>query len=260
MKILGIETSCDETALAVIEAGGDRSPHFNVLKNVIASQIDVHKEYGGVVPGLAKREHTKNLIPVLYQILEVKSQKSKVKTTTQNSKLKEVEKILERYPEMLEEFKKKITPLEKPNINLIAVTHGPGLEPALWVGVNFARALSALWDIPLIGVDHMEGHIAVNLLATQASCSDMLKVKNQKLKVAGKSIDFPAVALAVSGGHTQLILVKKWMDYELLGETLDDAAGESFDKVARMLELPFPGGPYIEKMAKSGNPEAFDFP
>src|SRR3989344_4282816 len=219
MKILGIETSCDETALAVIEAGGDRSPHFNVLKNVIASQIDVHKEYGGVVPGLAKREHTKNLIPVLYQILEVKSQKSKVKTTTQNSKLKEVEKILERYPEMLEEFKKKITPLEKPNINLIAVTHGPGLEPALWVGVNFARALSALWDIPLIGVDHMEGHVAVNLLNTDYS-----------------PIKFPAIALAVSGGHTQLILVKNWMEYELLGETLDDAAGEAFDKVARMLK------------------------
>src|SRR3989344_1392992 len=284
MKILGIETSCDETALAVIEAGGDRSPHFNVLKNVIASQIDVHKEYGGVVPGLAKREHTKNLIPVLYQILEVKSQKSKVKTTTQNSKLKEVEKILERYPEMLEEFKKKITPLEKPNINLIAVTHGPGLEPALWVGVNFARALSALWDIPLIGVDHMEGHIAVNLLQygkskfenpntkqTPNSKTQITNIRMSRIRSAGsqspefvegrsEKLDFPAVALAVSGGHTQLILVKNWMDYELLGETLDDAAGEAFDKVARMLELPFPGGPEIEKLAAKGNPNAIKFP
>lgn len=253
MKILGIETSCDETALALVEASGDKSPRFRMLKNVIASQVDVHKEYGGVVPGLAKREHAKNLIPVLYQVLELKTQNTKIKTTTKNLKLKNIETIFERYDDLQQEFKEKVAPLPKPDIDLIAVTRGPGLEPALWVGVNFARALSMLWDIPLIGVDHMEGHIAVNLLAAQQVD------ENSKLQFPNK-IQFPAVALAVSGGHTQLILVRDWGDYKLLGETLDDAAGEAFDKVARLLGLPFPGGPYIEKASKEGDAKKFDFP
>jgi len=264
IKILGIETSCDETALAVVEASGDKSPRFRVLKNIIASQIDVHKEYGGVVPGLAKREHSRNLIPALYKVLELnndKLQNLNAKSIS-NDKIQNIENILERYPDMLEEFKEKIIPLKKPDIDLIAVTYGPGLEPALWVGVNFARALSAIWDIPLIGVDHMEGHVAVNLLQHGNSKSETLnskQIQNHKLQIQNK-IQFPAVALAVSGGHTQLILVKDWMNYELLGETQDDAAGEAFDKVARMLDLPFPGGPYIEKLAKEGSADAFDFP
>ena len=282
MRILGIETSCDETALALVEANGKNPPVFNVLKNVISSQIDVHKEYGGVVPSLARREHAKNLIPALYEALELDYKNYKLQITNYkqitNSKFK-IQKpnnlksntynLLSRYPEMLEEFKKKIVPLPRPNLNLIAVTHGPGLEPALWVGVNFARALSALWDIPLIGVDHMEGHIAVNLLQygnskfetrntkqTPNSKTQITNIRMSRIRSAGsqspefvegrsEKLDFPAVALAVSGGHTQLILVKNWMDYELLGETLDDAAGEAFDKVARMLELPFPGQPKI---------------
>ncbi|MDX1607588.1 MAG: tRNA (adenosine(37)-N6)-threonylcarbamoyltransferase complex transferase subunit TsaD [Candidatus Spechtbacterales bacterium] len=241
MKILGIETSCDDTALALLEAeeGTSKVPSFKMLQNIISSQLEAHAEFGGVVPGLAKREHAKNLIPVLYQILEETTEKKQNKTS--KDKLKDIEKILERYPKLLEEFKGKVVPLEKPDIDLITVTHGPGLEPALWVGVNFARALAVLWNIPLVGVDHMEGHIAVNLLSAE-------------------KVEFPALALAVSGGHTQLILVKNWMDYELLGETLDDAAGEAFDKVARMLGLGFPGGPAIEKLAKKGNANAFDFP
>ncbi|MDP4010405.1 MAG: tRNA (adenosine(37)-N6)-threonylcarbamoyltransferase complex transferase subunit TsaD, partial [Candidatus Spechtbacteria bacterium] len=157
---------------------------------------------------------------------------------------KNIEKILERYPEMLAEFKEKILPLKKPDTDLITVTQGPGLEPALWVGINFARALSCLWGIPILGVDHMEGHIAVILTG------------DEKMS----KIEFPAIALAISGGHTQLILVKDWLEYELLGETVDDAAGEAFDKVARLLGLGFPGGPEIEKLSKKGNPEAFDFP
>jgi N6-L-threonylcarbamoyladenine synthase len=126
-------------------------------------------------------------------------------------------------------------------IDLIAVTYGPGLEPALWAGINFAKELSQRWGIPLLGVDHMEGHIAANFLS-------------------GKTVKFPAVVLAVSGGHTQLILVRDINKYKLLGETLDDAAGEAFDKVARMLGLSFPGGPEIAKSARGGNPKAFDFP
>ena len=249
LTILGIETSCDETALALVEASGpfrqDKNeakknpPTFNVLKNVIASQIKIHKKYGGVVPGLAKREHQKNLIPTLQKVLKLSSSKFQVSSF----KLQAIDNILHRYPELLKNFKIKIATRDKPLIDLIAVTHGPGLEPALWVGVNFARALSVLWDIPIIGIDHMEGHVAVNLLNTDYS-----------------PIKFPAIALAVSGGHTQLILVKNWMEYELLGETLDDAAGEAFDKVARMLKLPFPGGPHIEKLGKKGDPRKFDLP
>lgn len=267
MLILGIETSCDETALALVEVkkqGKSDSPNFRVLKNIIASQIEVHKEYGGVVPGLAKREHRRNLVKVFYKTLSLNygmtNNQFPISKQISNSKLQNIEKVLERYPEMVEEFKKKIIPLTKPNIDLIAVTHGPGLEPALWVGINFARALSVLWDIPLIGVDHMEGHIAVNLLAPQ-EVNEMSNVKYQMSNVdTASAIAFPAIALAVSGGHTQLILIKDWLDYKLLGETLDDAAGEAFDKIARLLGLPFPGGPHIEKLAKDGNPNAFDFP
>ena len=131
--------------------------------------------------------------------------------------------------------------VKKPTIDFVAVTYGPGLEPALWAGINFAKELSREWKIPLLGVDHMEGHIAANFLQT-------------------KKIEFPAMALAVSGGHTQLILVKDILKYKLLGETVDDAAGEGFDKVARMLGLSFPGGPEIAKAARGGDPEAFNFP
>jgi N6-L-threonylcarbamoyladenine synthase len=276
MKILGIETSCDETALALVEISGDKSPRFSVLKDVIASQIDIHSEYGGVVPSLAKREHAKNLIPVLFEILEIEDTKNQkleinaedreqkenefsfsggtdIKHRAQNqkdkSKIKHTETILRRYDDLQREFKEKIVSLEKPGIDLIAVTRGPGLEPALWTGINFARALSMLWNVPLIGVDHMEGHIAVNLLS-QVSANSKFKMQDSK---SANEIAFPAISLAVSGGHTQLILVHCWGDYELLGETLDDAAGEAFDKVARLLSLPFPGGPHIEREAARCN-------
>ncbi|MEX0877684.1 MAG: tRNA (adenosine(37)-N6)-threonylcarbamoyltransferase complex transferase subunit TsaD [Candidatus Spechtbacterales bacterium] len=255
MRVLGIETSCDDTAIALLEAKRELpSPELKLLKNIVSSQVKMHSEYGGVVPGLAKREHQKNLIPVLFEALELNSMKHETGNMKQAQKIKNIEKILERYDDLLEEFKEKVVPIEKPAVDLIAVTHGPGLEPALWVGVNFARALSALWDIPIIGVDHMEGHIAVNLLQCGNS---KFKIQNSKL---AREIEFPAISLAVSGGHTQLILIKNWMDYEILGETLDDAAGEAFDKVARLIGLGFPGGPEIEKIAKKGDPKAFDFP
>ncbi|MFY9457708.1 MAG: tRNA (adenosine(37)-N6)-threonylcarbamoyltransferase complex transferase subunit TsaD [Candidatus Spechtbacterales bacterium] len=214
MRILAIETSCDDTCIAIIEAkpqGGSKIPHFRILSNVVSSQTKIHKKYGGVVPSLAKRAHQENLPLVLKRALK-------------NAGLPETEK-----------------PSAGWRIDLIAVTHGPGLEPALWAGVNFAKELSRAWKIPLLGVDHMEGHIAANFLH-------------------GKGADFPAVVLAVSGGHTQLILVKDILKYKLLGETMDDAAGEGFDKVARMLGLGFPGGPEIAKMAKGGDPSAFAFP
>lgn len=247
MRILAIETSCDDTCIAIVEASprrGSKIPHFRVLANVISSQTEIHKKYGGVVPSLAKRAHQENLVTVLEKALGeagMKLSPSAKSYTKGQSKIKNAGKILEREPELLEQFIKTVVPIPKPKINFIAVTHGPGLEPALWAGINFARALSYWWRIPLLGVDHMEGHIAANFLHT------------------GK-VEFPAIVLAVSGGHTQLILVKDILKYKLIGETVDDAAGEGFDKVARMLGLSFPGGPEIAKSAKGGNPKAFDFP
>ena len=247
MRILAIETSCDDTCIAIVEASprrGSKIPHFRVLANVISSQTEIHKKYGGVVPSLAKRAHQENLVTVLEKALGeagMKLSPSAKSYTKGQSKIKNAGKILEREPDLLEQFIKTVIQIPKPKIDLIAVTHGPGLEPALWAGINFARALSYWWSIPLLGVDHMEGHVAANFLHTG-------------------NVEFPAIVLAVSGGHTQLILVKDILKYKLIGETVDDAAGEGFDKVARMLGLSFPGGPEIAKSAKGGDPKAFDFP
>lgn len=201
MLVLGIETSCDETALSVLRCSGKlQNPKFEILSDIVASQIALHAKFGGVVPNLAKREHLKNLPIVLGRALK----RAKIKNPANS-------------------------------IDTIAVTVGPGLEPALWTGINFARELALAWKKPLIPINHMEGHIAAALL--------------QKLK---KTISFPALALLVSGGHTELVYIKKPLQYKMIGETLDDAAGEAFDKVARMLGLGYPGGPAIAKEAKRG--------
>ncbi len=203
--ILSIETSCDETAIALLKCGGGlKSPKFEVLKNIVSSQILIHRPFGGVVPNLAKREHIKNL-PLIFKNLKLK----------------------------------------KAGLDYIAVTVGPGLEPALWTGINFAQELSAKLKKPLIGANHMEGHLY----------SNWLPAKKQKT-----AIKFPAVALIVSGGHTILLNMESIAKWTKLGETLDDAAGEAFDKVARMLDLPYPGGPEIQKFAAKGNPNAIKFP
>ncbi len=209
MKILAIETSCDETAISILEIKSrDKRPVFNILSNVISSQVKVHAEWGGVVPGLAKREHEKNLPRVLKRALK----------------------------------KAEIVNPEK-EIDFISVTQGPGLEPALWTGINFAKKLSVVWDIPLIPVNHMLGHLLAFFL------------KDEEFEIP--KIEFPAIALLVSGGHTQIILIKtppsgaSWGKYKLIGETRDDAAGEAFDKVAKMMDLGYPGGPMISKLASS---------
>jgi len=259
MKILAIETSCDDTCVAIIEIrtiSGSKIPLFKVLSNIVSSQTKVHRKYGGVVPALAKREHQKNLVPVLKKALreakmfEIFNFQFSIFKQFSNSNFQILQKILKREPQLLEQFTKKIALIKKPGIDLIAVTHGPGLEPALWAGVNFARALSYWWNIPLLGVDHMEGHIAANFLEQKIS-----RISNFKFLIS----NFPAVCLAVSGGHTQLILVKDINKYKLLGETVDDAAGEGFDKVARMLGLGFPGGPEISRLAEKGNSKTFNF-
>jgi len=240
MKILAIETSCDDTGVAVLEVL--KTKKFKILSNVIASQIEVHQKYGGVYPMMAKREHQKNLVPCFVKSLKESNLLEKSTTPPDISKLNEIKIILEREPELykaLFSFFKKYTlrqaqGKQKPDIDLISVTNGPGLEPCLWVGVNFAKAISYFWNIPVVPVNHIEGHILVNLFETK--------------------IIFPAIALIVSGGHTQIILVKKISDYKILGETRDDAAGECFDKCAKILGLGYPGGPIISKLAEGIKP------
>lgn len=231
MKILAIETSCDDTAIAVIAAKGKKSPCFNILSNIVSSQIKIHKKWGGVFPAMAKREHQKNLVPVLKKALEKALMLKKGKTEISLQKQKELEKILSREKGLLKRIENFCASFKKPDIDFLAVTFGPGLEPCLWAGVNFAKALSLLWNLDIIPVNHIEAHILVNFL------------QNQKMK-------FPAIALIVSGGHTQIILAKAIGKYKIIGETRDDAAGECFDKTARIIGLPYPGGPEIEKKAQ----------
>ncbi len=199
MNILSIESSCDETAVAIVRDGKD------ILSHEIRSQIEAHRAYGGVVPELASRQHLEAMHPLLQVALE-KAQ------------------------------------LQWSDIDAVSVTQGPGLSGALVVGLATARTLSWLLNKPLIGVNHLEGHIYANFLAF------------------GDSITFPLLVLLVSGGHTQMIEMRGHGDYVLLGESRDDAVGEAFDKVARLLDLPYPGGPEIDRLAKTGNPKAFDFP
>lgn len=191
MKVLSIETSCDETAAAIVEWN---STHATVLANTVSSQASLHAKWGGVVPDLASREHIKNIVPVVNETLDR-------------------------------------VHLSPADIDLIAVTEGPGLIPALLIGVSAAKLLSLIWEKPLIGIHHLEGHIYANLLQE------------------GVELKFPLLALVVSGGHTELVLMKDHFQYEVLGETQDDASGEAFDKVAKLLGLPYPGGPEVAKRA-----------
>ncbi|MFA5777074.1 MAG: tRNA (adenosine(37)-N6)-threonylcarbamoyltransferase complex transferase subunit TsaD [Parcubacteria group bacterium] len=194
MKVLGIETSCDETASSIVEC---KNGEINILSNIVSSQVKLHAKWGGVVPNLAAREHLKNIIPVLKMALKEAG----------------------------------ILPTD---LDLIAVTNGPGLIPALLIGTNVAKTLSYVWEKPLIGIHHIEGHIYANMIREISS---------------KKEIDFPVLCLVVSGGHTQLVLMNNHLQYEIIGQTLDDAAGEAFDKVARILNIGYPGGPAIAKKA-----------
>ena len=200
MKILSIETSCDDTGVTLLEASGTKNPNFKILANFSNSQAKMHSEYGGVYPNLAKNEHIKNL-PILF---EKTIKKAKLKTS---------------------------------DIDAIAVTYGPGLEPSLWTGITFAVDLAKKFKVPLIPVNHMEGHIFSVFGKDKGSFSV-------------PKINFPVLSLLVSGGHTELVLSKSLFDYKIIGETLDDAGGEAFDKVARMLGLPYPGGPEISRLAE----------
>jgi len=198
MLVLGLETSCDETGVALYDTGR------GLLSHALFSQVDVHVEYGGVVPELASRDHVRKTLPLIEEVLRSAG-------------------------------------CAAGDIDGIAYTAGPGLAGALMVGATLARALAWGWNVPVLGVHHMEGHLLAPMLEEEAP-------------------EFPFVALLVSGGHTQLVRVDGIGRYRLLGESLDDAAGEAFDKVAKMLGLPYPGGPHVARLAEQGISGRFDFP
>lgn len=198
MRVLGLETSCDETGVAVYDS------ERGLLAHTLYSQIALHADYGGVVPELASRDHVRKILPLIEQVLAESGS-------------------------------------THADINGVAYTAGPGLIGALMVGASVGRALAYAWDVPALGVHHMEGHLLAPMLEDNPP-------------------EFPFVALLVSGGHTQLVKVDAIGEYELLGESLDDAAGEAFDKAAKMLDLDYPGGPQVAKLAEQGTPGRFVFP
>lgn len=256
MKVLAIDTSCDDTSVAVMEKKNNK---ITIISNVVSSQIKIHAPYGGVYPMLAKRAHQENLVPTLTQALKKAgllksvsiradlryaegSGKASWPILTQKSlvkKIKILEKILAKDPILLEKTTSLLEKCQKPSVNFIAITNTPGLEPCLWQGINFAKALAFYWDIPLMPINHIKAHLAANWLFKEPS------VLNSR-----HSIQFPAIGLVASGGHTELIYMPKIGVYKIIGSTRDDAAGECFDKTARILGLPYPGGPAIALQAK----------
>lgn len=235
MRILAIETSCDETAVCILESADGAS--FRILGNALLSQAEKHAAFGGVFPNLAKREHQQNLVPILTEALREAGMLVPRREPLAGACEHELEHILSREPELKTLLLEFLRAYDAPAVDCIAVTHGPGLEPALWVGINFAKALARAWSTPIVPVNHMEGHILASLV----------EMRNGNLEKRQSS--YPAIALLVSGGHTELQLVKKIGEYELLGRTRDDAAGECFDKCARLMGLPYPGGPQISRLA-----------
>jgi len=252
MRVLGIETSCDETAVCLIEAHGTFGPDFTfrILGNGLTSQAALHAQYGGVFPNVAKREHAKNLVPMLEQAMR-EPQTGSARTVlalSENSRTV-LAHMLSREPELLEQLVPFLERHGNPDINAIAVTYGPGLEPCLWVGVNFAKALSLAWDIPIVAVNHLEGHIVMSMMNIKGSQERSNILQNVRTFEALAEFEFPILSLLISGGNTQLVLSKEPLHYEVVGKTRDDAVGEAFDKVARMMELPYPGGPEISRLA-----------
>ncbi len=245
LTILSIETSCDETAVAVVDGVEDKQgTRFSVRGNALISQIDLHRPYGGVFPTLAKREHAKNLVPLTRAALEEAELLREDTQTIPDEDRDLISKALEREPELAEQFFAFVSEVEIPEIDAIAVTAGPGLPPALWVGVNFAQALAIAWHKPLVAVNHMEGHILAALATEQTGKTSTLS------ELVISTVELPILALLISGGHTELVLMREWLSYELIGQTRDDAVGEAFDKVARLLGLPYPGGPEISRLAE----------
>lgn len=255
MIILGIETSCDETALALIETRENNGvSECKVIASIIHSQAELHSAYGGVFPNLAKREHEKNLIPLFHKLLI--EAKEFLPKSSKTADIKSFDKAFrERYepqnPELVGAFLGANFLNDIPAIDMIAVTEGPGLEPALWVGIVFAEMLSQVWSMPLHAVDHMEGHIVGSLLPSDIANSVWHKLHE---------VSYPALALLISGGHTEFVSIDNPGSYKVVGATLDDAVGEAFDKSARLLGLSYPGGPHISFLAQKAKDEGVKAP
>jgi N6-L-threonylcarbamoyladenine synthase len=270
MITLGIETSCDETALSLIETR-EKDGFFDckVVASLIHSQAELHSSFGGVYPALAKREHGRNLLPLLNKLLEkareVYGEKPLVISDTDFKE--KIDQVTAEYASRNADLFSSFTDIDFlktiPNIDRIAITEGPGLEPALWVGISFGEILATIWSglrgeasrvVPVIPVNHMEGHVVGSLLS-----SDVKMGEWQRLK----PVHFPALALLISGGHTELVKIENNstggqldLDYSIIGQTKDDAVGEAFDKVARLLGLPYPGGPHVSKLAKEAEEQS----
>ncbi len=312
MHILSIETSCDETGISVVhtETG---SPEIALLGNALASQIELHAQYGGVFPAMAKRAHAEKIVPLTIEALKQAGLLIEHPSTLGTDARKDIEALCAKETEMIEVLVEFFNVWQKPDLDYIAVTVGPGLEPALWVGVNTARVLGSIWNIPIIPINHMEGHVVTaalgeitletsaqqlqdfsgprfssdtprpdhnnsasaspveTIVAAQAPVSPLEERQDDFAGLAEptarrtedvqngpaamkrvyllQDLQFPVLALLVSGGHTELVLAHGYGHYEKIGQTRDDAVGEAFDKVARMLGLPYPGGPVVSKLA-----------
>ena len=249
MILFSLETSCDETACALFEWHNETS--FTILSEQLNSQIDLHKEYGGVYPALAKREHVKNVYPLFIASLEAAGflKRRVEQVDIPQVLLEKVSAVLERDEDNLRLLADFYNTYELPSIDAVAVTYGPGLEIALWTGFNFARALSLILNAELVPTNHMEGHIYASLIEKSEDHGTLTIPK------------FPALALLVSGGHTELQLINSEHEYERIGVTQDDAVGEAFDKSARLIGIDYPGGPLISKHADDfrDHPVAYNF-
>lgn len=240
--ILSIETSCDETSLSLIRSTkiSDTEVSIEKISHIVHSQAELHAEYGGVFPALAKREHASNLVPLMLELIkETEGKGESVFVNTGAKELNEkinldIKNLLDREPELYDNIVRHLIGWQG-NIDAIAITQGPGLEPALWVGINFARALGLLWGVKTVPINHMKGHMISALFSPEKSSLI--------------SPLFPILGLLISGGHTEIISMSDPDTFSLVGKTRDDAVGEAYDKVARLLDLPYPGGPEIARLA-----------
>jgi N6-L-threonylcarbamoyladenine synthase len=274
MRVLGIETSCDETAAAVVEFAGQRS--LRLLSSVVATSLDLHAQYGGVVPEIAARSHIESIMPVIDQALSEAFGSRQSSVASHQSSVISRQSSVDGRQSVAPSGQQLVTsdwrPVTNPDpwdqIDAIAVTHGAGLGGSLLVGVMAARTLAIVKNKPLYAVNHVEGHVYANFLTEdathrgkrQATSGMQKKLSDITYHLPRAAPVFPLLALIVSGGHSQLVLFKDHFDYFVLGRTQDDAIGEAFDKVAKMIGLPYPGGPSIAKKALEGDPYAYKIP
>lgn len=245
LRILAIETSCDETAVAILEGSGVfPDVHIHTRSEKVLSQAKLHAQYGGVFPALAKREHALAIVPLLETVLTEAGLLTRG-NTAMSAHAENFDALFTHEKGLSDQLVSFLSGIEKPDIDAVVVTAGPGLEPALWVGINTAKALGIIWNIPVIPQNHMEGHLLAPILESGSALSQ---------------VELPLLALLISGGHTEFVTMNTWLAYETIGTTVDDAVGEAFDKTARLLGLPYPGGPQISKLAEEARAAGLESP